>query len=161
TGHGSHTGADAHAAGLHSHMRKAGPADNHGKGSTDPSVSAQADQHAAATSVPLAQSGNDNTAVTKLSSVEPAAGSAHLGDGSGLVQSGGNSAGNGGDGYFYGGIIHASLVIYEPINISVAVGYGSVALADQTNNLSVDQSAVQIAGIGGNGGNGNVAAGGN
>ncbi|WP_249144162.1 hypothetical protein [Bradyrhizobium lablabi] len=71
-----------------------------------------------------------------------------------------NTAGNGGDGSFYGGIIHASLLIYAPVNIAVSVGYGSVALADQTNDLNVDQSAIQTAGIGGNGGNGNVASGG-
>ena len=43
----------------------------------------------------------------------------------GTTHSGGNETGNGGDGYFYGGIIHASLVVYEPVNITVAVGYGS------------------------------------
>jgi hypothetical protein len=78
-----------------------------------------------------------------------------------MIQSGANQAGNGGDGYFYGGIIHASLVIYEPINIAVAVGYGSSADAEQTNNVNFNQSAIQIAGVGGNGGNGNAAAGGN
>ena len=46
-------------------------------------------------------------------------------------------------------------------NIAVAVGYGSSAHAEQTNNVSIDQSAVQIAGVGGNGGNGNAASGGN
>lgn len=76
------------------------------------------------------------------------------------VESGANTAGNGGDGYFYGGIIHASLLIYEPINISVSLGYGSVALASQSNNLNVDQSAVQMAGIGGHGGSNNIASGG-
>jgi hypothetical protein len=80
--------------------------------------------------------------------------------GSGSIQSGGNTAGNGGDGYFYGSIVHASMLIYEPINISVSLGYGSVALAQQTNDVSVDQSAFQMAGVGGNGGNGNIAAGG-
>ncbi len=78
-----------------------------------------------------------------------------------MSQSGANQAGNGGDGYFYGGIIHASFVVYQPINIAVAVGYGSSADAEQTNNVSFDQSAVQIAGVGGNGGNGNIASGGN
>ena len=78
-----------------------------------------------------------------------------------VVESGANTAGSGGDGYFYGGIIHASLLIYQPVNIAVSVGYGSVALATQTNDVNIDQSAVQIAGIGGNGGGGNIAAGGN
>ena len=76
------------------------------------------------------------------------------------VESGANTAGNGGDGYFYGSIIHASLLIYEPINISVSLGYGSVALANQSNNLNVDQSAFQMAGVGGHGGNDNIASGG-
>ncbi|WGD50746.1 hypothetical protein QA641_34965 [Bradyrhizobium sp. CB1650] len=74
------------------------------------------------------------------------------------VESGANTAGNGGDGYFYGGIVHASLLIYEPINISVSLGYGSVALANQSNALSVDQSAFQMAGVGGHGGNDNIAS---
>jgi hypothetical protein len=78
-----------------------------------------------------------------------------------MIQSGANQAGNGGDGYFYGGIVHASFVVYQPINIAVAVGYGASADAEQTNNVSIDQSAVQIAGVGGNGGIGNTASGGN
>ena len=77
-----------------------------------------------------------------------------------MIQSGANQAGNGGDGYFYGGIVHASFVVYQPINIAVAVGYGASADAEQTNNVSIDQSAVQIAGVGGNGGIGNTASGG-
>ena len=80
--------------------------------------------------------------------------------GSGSIQSGDNTAGNGGDGYFYGGVVHASMLIYEPINISVAAGYGAIALAQQTNDVNVDQSAFQMAGVGGSGGNGNVASGG-
>ncbi|WP_249158213.1 hypothetical protein [Bradyrhizobium jicamae] len=77
-----------------------------------------------------------------------------------MIESGANTAGNGGDGYSYGGIIHASLLIYQPINIAVSLGYGSVAVAGQTNDVNIDQSAVQIAGVGGNGGSGNIAAGG-
>ncbi|MGY8681015.1 hypothetical protein Q2941_24900 [Bradyrhizobium sp. UFLA05-153] len=87
-------------------------------------------------------------------------GSGNSGLGSGSIQSGGNTAGHGGDGYSYGGIVHASILIYEPINISVSVGYGSVALAQQTNDVNVDQSAFQMAGVGGDGGNGNIATGG-
>ncbi|WP_051334441.1 hypothetical protein [Bradyrhizobium sp. Ai1a-2] len=79
----------------------------------------------------------------------------------GTIDTGTNEAGNGGDGFFYGGIIHASLVIYQPINIAVSVGYGSIAIAEQTNDVNIDQSAFQMAGIGGNGGDGNTAAGGN
>ncbi len=76
-----------------------------------------------------------------------------------LIASGGNHAGNGGDGYFYGSIVHASFALYDPINIAVA-GYNSNAHADQTNNVQFDQSAFQMAGVGGNGGNGNAAIGG-
>jgi hypothetical protein len=76
-----------------------------------------------------------------------------------LITSGGNHAGDGGDGYFYGSIVHASFALYDPINIAVA-GYNSNAHADQTNNVIFDQSAFQMAGIGGNGGNGNAAIGG-
>jgi hypothetical protein len=76
-----------------------------------------------------------------------------------LIASGGNHAGDGGDGYFYGSIVHASFALYDPINIAVA-GYNSSAYAVQTNNVIFDQSAFQMAGIGGNGGSGNKAIGG-
>ena len=82
------------------------------------------------------------------------------GAGSDLVSTGDNSAGNGGDGYFFGSLVHAPIVIYMPINIAIA-GYNSTADAHQTNDASFYQSAVQIAGIGGDGGNGNVSIGGN
>jgi hypothetical protein len=114
-----------------------------------------ADSGAVATdSALLHQSGLDH-------SVTPSLGSSHPGIGAGVIESGANSAGNGGDGYFYGDIVHASLLVYEPVNITVALGYGSVALASQTNDLSVDQSAFQMAGVGGHGGSFNVASGGN
>jgi hypothetical protein len=98
---------------------------------------------------------------SNVSALEPHYGSAHSGLYVSAIDSGINTAGNGGDGYFYGGIIHASMVVYEPINISVVAGYGSFAEADQTNNVNFNQSAVQMAGIGGNGGDGNIALGGN
>ena len=75
------------------------------------------------------------------------------------ITSGGNHAGDGGSGYFYGSMVHASFALYDPINIAVA-GYNSNAQADQTNNVTFDQSAFQMAGVGGNGGSGNVALGG-
>ena len=78
---------------------------------------------------------------------------------SGATGTGDNSAGNGGDGYSYGGIVHATFAFYYPINIAVA-GYNSSAYAEQTNDVVFDQSAYQMAGIGGDGGNGNTAAGG-
>lgn len=104
--------------------------------------------------------GNHAAAGLDVSSTTPASGASHPGIGIATVESGANTAGNGGDGYFYGGIIHAALLIYEPINISVSLGYGSVALANQSNTLNVDQSAFQMAGVGGHGGNDNIASGG-
>jgi hypothetical protein len=79
--------------------------------------------------------------------------------GSDVIASGDNHAGNGGDGYFYGSLVHASFALYDPINIAVA-GNNSSAHADQTNNVEFDQSAFQMAGIGGKGGSGNAAIGG-
>ena len=122
----------------------------------------QIDQHAAQIAGVGGYGGNDNAAVGGSASVlSPASGPGNAGLDSGVIHTGANEAGNGGAGYFYGGIIHATLVVYEPINITVTAGYGSGAQADQTNNVTFDQSAVQMAGIGGNGGNGNVASGGN
>ena len=80
--------------------------------------------------------------------------------GPGAIATGDNSAGNGGDGTFFGAMVHAPVVVYAPINIAVA-GYNSSAHADQTNNVVFDQSAFQMAGVGGDGGNGNAAIGGN
>lgn len=109
-------------------------------------VSSEPDSHHAAPSAG-AGSGSGNPGLGSVQSLAS-------------VQSGDTAAGNGGDGYSYGGIVHASILIYEPINISVSVGYGSVALAEQTNDVNVDQSAFQMAGVGGDGGNGNIASGG-
>lgn len=75
------------------------------------------------------------------------------------ISSGDNHAGNGGDGNFSGSMVHTAIAIYDPINIAVA-GYDSTSHADQSNNVVFDQSAVQMAGIGGNGGSGNTATGG-
>ena len=87
------------------------------------------------------------------------AGLTHDDGSSDVIASGDNHAGNGGDGYAYGGLVHASFALYYPINIAVA-GYNSTANAEQTNNVVFDQSAVQMAGVGGDGGNGNHAVGG-
>jgi hypothetical protein len=75
------------------------------------------------------------------------------------VQTGGNQAGNGGDGSFSGELVHTSFALYDPVNVAVA-GYNSTSYALQTSNVHIDQSTVQLAGVGGNGGNGNVAIGG-
>lgn len=77
-----------------------------------------------------------------------------------MIDTGDNGAGNGGDGYFFGSLVNAPVVIYKPINIAIA-GHNSAAAADQTNTVQIDQSATQIAGVGGDGGNGNASIGGN
>jgi hypothetical protein len=79
--------------------------------------------------------------------------------GSDALLSGDNHAGNGGDGYFHGSLVHASVALYDPINIALA-GYNSTSQADQSNNVQFDQTAFQIAGVGGHGGSGNAAIGG-
>jgi len=81
------------------------------------------------------------------------------GSGAGGIDTGGNGAGNGGDGYFVGSLVNAPVVIYMPINIAIG-GYNSTVDAHQTNNVSIDQSVTQIAGIGGDGGSGNASIGG-
>ena len=86
-------------------------------------------------------------------------GSSHGLIGSDAIATGDNHAGDGGDGYFYGSLVHTSIALYDPINIAVA-GYHSNAEADQSNNVVFDQSAFQMAGVGGHGGNGNAAIGG-
>src|SRR6185369_10682761 len=66
----------------------------------------------------------------------------------GVTGTGDNSAGNGGDGYFSGSMVHAPVAVYSPINIAVA-GPNATADAHQTNVVYFDQSATQIAGVGG------------
>src|SRR5712675_1856053 len=79
--------------------------------------------------------------------------------GSDVIATGGNSAGSGGSGHFMGSMVDLNIAIYAPINIAVA-GVNSTADAHQSNNVQFDQSAIQIAGIGGDGGHGNAALGG-
>jgi hypothetical protein len=79
--------------------------------------------------------------------------------GSDVIATGHNSAGNGGNGHFSGNLVDINVAIYAPINIAVA-GYNSTAEAHQSNNVWFDQSTVQMAGIGGDGGHGNAAFGG-
>ena len=81
------------------------------------------------------------------------------GDGTDVIATGANEAGNGGSGHFSGSLNSVSVAIYAPINIAIA-GPHSSADADQTNHVMFDQSAVQIAEIGGHGGHGNLALGG-
>jgi hypothetical protein len=69
-----------------------------------------------------------------------------------------HEAGTAGDGVFGGTLVHATFAIYHPVNIAIA-GAGSSARAEQTNDVTIDQHAVQIAGLGGHGGDGNLALG--
>jgi hypothetical protein len=75
------------------------------------------------------------------------------------ADTGGNEAGNGGNGTFMGAMLDMDIAIYMPINIAIA-GYGGTATATQTNWAYFDQGAHQLAGIGGSGGDGNTASGG-
>ena len=75
------------------------------------------------------------------------------------IDTGDNGAGNGGNGYFSGYLIDSPYAAFEPQNVAQAGGHGS-AIAHQTNVAVFDQSATQIAGIGGDGGDDNAAIGG-
>jgi hypothetical protein len=99
--------------------------------------------------------GNGNAAIGGNGSIA----SAGFWGGSDAIATGANGAGNGGSGHASGTLMDVSIAIYAPINIAIA-GPHSTAEADQTNNVHFDQSAVQIAGVGGDGGHGNVALGG-
>jgi hypothetical protein len=83
---------------------------------------------------------------------------ADLGIGSDTIVTGSGSAGNGGDGYCFGSLVQAALTLYDPINIAIA-GSHSRSVADQENNLAVNQTAVQLSGVGGHGGSDNAAVG--
>ena len=72
---------------------------------------------------------------------------------------GDNSAGDGGNGYFAGSLIDTSYAAFEPLNVAQS-GFHATAVAYQTNIAYFDQSATQIAGVGGGGGNWNAASGG-
>jgi hypothetical protein len=161
-GNGFFAGAEVNAAVAMFNPSDTAFAGWHGTADAHQSDMVEIDQHAAQIAGFGGNGGNDNAAVGgNVSVLGPASGSGNAWLDSGLLHTGANEAGNGGAGYFYGGIIHASLAIYEPINITVTAGYDSSAQANQTNHVTFDQSAVQMAGIGGNGGNGNIASGGN
>jgi hypothetical protein len=161
-GNGFFSGGEVDAAVAMFNPFNAAFADFRGTADAHQSNMVQIDQHATQIAGVGGNGGNDNAAVGgDVSLLKPASGSGNAWLDSAVLHTGTSEAGNGGDGYFYGGIIHASLAIYEPINITVTAGYDSSAQADQTNNVVFDQSAVQMAGIGGNGGNGNIASGGN
>lgn len=81
--------------------------------------------------------------------------------GSGNVAIGGgdaNHAGSGGTGLFYGGLVSTEVALFAPVNTAVAAGPGAMAHAEQSNNALFLQGATQIGGMGGSGGNHNVAS---
>lgn len=78
--------------------------------------------------------------------------------GTALILTGDYYAGHGGDGYFVGNMVDVSIAIFSPINIAIGAAGGS-AEAHQTNNVIFDQRAVQIAGMGGDGGGFNLSSG--
>lgn len=79
--------------------------------------------------------------------------------GSDVIALGSAASGTGGSGSFAGSLADIDIAVYAPINIAVA-GFHSTAEAHQSNTAHIDQSTTQIAGIGGDGGDGNFAGGG-
>ncbi|MBX4939646.1 hypothetical protein [Rhizobium binae] len=81
--------------------------------------------------------------------------------GSGNVAIGGGDAshaGSGGAGLFYGGLVSTEVGLFAPVNAAVAAGPGAVAHSEQSNNALFLQGATQIGGMGGSGGDHNVAS---
>ena len=76
-----------------------------------------------------------------------------------IIASGNNTPATAETDIFIGSMVHASIRIVRP-DQHRGGGIQFHRHADQTNNVVFDQSAFQMAGIGGNGGNGNVAIGG-
>src|SRR3982074_1036524 len=66
------------------------------------------------------------------------------------IDTGDNSAGNGGDGFFAGSLVDSSYAAFEPLNVAQA-GAHATALAHQTNIRYFDQAARQTAGARGEG----------
>jgi hypothetical protein len=142
----------------------------HGTAVADQSNAVQFDQSAFQVAGIGGNGGNGNAAIggsvvdgTVASAHHATLGTSQAADfgsiGSGGISSGDNQAGNGGDGYFSGSLVHTSVALYDPINIAVA-GYDSTSQAVQSNNVQFDQFAFQMAGVGGHGGGGNAAIGG-
>src|SRR3712207_5612890 len=75
-----------------------------------------------------------------------------------LPSRGGNAAGNGGDGAFQGTILNSAHADFAPFNSAHAGAHGT-STAHQTNWASFQQDVIQIGGVGGDGGSGNVASG--
>lgn len=68
-----------------------------------------------------------------------------------------NHAGSGGNGVFFGGLVSSDVAVFAPVNTAVAGGSGSIASANQTNNAAFLQGTDQMGGIGGSGGDHNLA----
>jgi hypothetical protein len=75
------------------------------------------------------------------------------------VDTGHNSAGNGGAGFNFGDITSSPTINASPSN-EAENGAWSTATANQTNLVLADMHQTALAGIGGNGGDGNSAEGG-
>ncbi|MBP1874391.1 hypothetical protein LPJGGPFB_06309 [Ensifer adhaerens] len=104
-----------------------------------------------------AQQGNDaliNQHVTEM------AGMGGDGGNGNSAGSGGGNAGGGGHGTFIGSLVSTDVGVFAPVNTAVAAGPGSTATANQVNNAAMLQGATQIGGIGGSGGDHNIAGGG-
>lgn len=71
------------------------------------------------------------------------------------IFTGSGVGGGGGDGYSNGSAVDVNIGYFHPINIAVPAG--GTAEADQLNHLLYDQHTLQIGGIGGSGGEGNIA----
>ena len=86
--------------------------------------------------------GNGNAAIGGNVSLTRTWLAASSGGGTGweLIHTGGSQAGNGGDGYFYGSLVHTSVAVYDPVNIAMA-GYNSSAYATRQTTVYLDQSS--------------------
>ena len=76
------------------------------------------------------------------------------------IDTGDDSVGDGGNGFFSGAEVDAAVAMFHPFNAAFAGSHGT-ADAHQFNMVEIDQHATQMAGFGGNGGNDNAAVGGN
>ncbi|MEI2298459.1 hypothetical protein [Ensifer sp. MJa1] len=105
-----------------------------------------------------AQQGNNaliNQHVTEMAGIGGEGGNGNLAGGSGS----GSSAGSGGDGSLFGALVSTDTAVFVPVNMAVATGSGTSATAGQANNAAFLQGATQIGGVGGSGGDQNIAGG--
>jgi hypothetical protein len=76
------------------------------------------------------------------------------------IDTGHQYVGNGGNGSYHGDIVNTPSLCFNPCNSSEGSDHSCNVKTDQDNCLRVDQHQSVSAGIGGNGGNGNTAQGG-